>query len=519
MTILRAAVFAALSLFCATVPAAANDVTLTARDGSVELNGTLLGYDGEFYRVETEYGVLTVDGSGVICDGPGCPNLGAYVAEFTISGAREMGEVLIPALIEGFALRQSYALKRETLSGTGLLYTLYESESDKTAARITIRLTNSDEGFADLLGEQADIVVSLREVTGRERAMARDAGLGDLRSARQARVIALDALVPVVSLGNPVKRLSMTQLADIYSGKVLNWTEVGGEDAPITVYLQDDGEGFGDVFVTEVVSAMGSSLSEKVLRHTSVSSLTRAVAEDPFGIGITSYSHIGNAEVVTLSGNCGFEVAATPITIKAEDYPLTAPMYLYLPARRLPRLGREFLSYLRSEAAQLVTRRVGFVDQALGEIAVDAQGDRLANAIAAAGPEVPLEELQRLVGLLTRQNRLSVTFRFEGGSTALDAPSRSNVTLLAHALESGRFDGRTLTLVGFSDGQGAASVNQKLALRRAQAVRKAVLDAAETLDARNPQLEIDAFGEALPMACDDSAWGRGVNRRVEVWVR
>jgi phosphate transport system substrate-binding protein len=43
--------------------------------------------------------------------------------------------------------------------------------------------------------------------------------------------------------------------------------------------------------------------------------------------------------------------------------------------------------------------------------------------------------------------------------------------------------------------------------------------AAETANLERIGLELEAFGEAMPMACDDTAWGRQVNRRVEVWVR
>jgi phosphate transport system substrate-binding protein len=45
------------------------------------------------------------------------------------------------------------------------------------------------------------------------------------------------------------------------------------------------------------------------------------------------------------------------------------------------------------------------------------------------------------------------------------------------------------------------------------------LTAAETADFTQVDLKTEAFGEAMPMACDDSAWGRQVNRRVEVWLR
>ena len=73
--------------------------------------------------------------------------------------------------------------------------------------------------------------------------------------------------------------------------------------------------------------------------------------------------------------------------------------------------------------------------------------------------------------------------------------------------------------MGFSDGEGPAKANLAIAQRRAEAVREAVIAAAETANFERLKLDVDAFGEAMPMACDDSAWGRQVNRRVEVWVQ
>ena len=102
ITHIRVAVYAALFLVMGTLPVVAQDIALTSRDGKVELSGTLLGFDGEFYRVATEYGELTIDSSGVQCAGPGCPNLDNFVAELQLSGSATMGRVLMPALIDAF---------------------------------------------------------------------------------------------------------------------------------------------------------------------------------------------------------------------------------------------------------------------------------------------------------------------------------------------------------------------------------------------------------------------------------
>ncbi|WP_193555887.1 phosphate ABC transporter substrate-binding/OmpA family protein [Marimonas lutisalis] len=519
-TLVCAAVFAALFLFVPGAPVAAQDVTLKSRDGAVQLNGTLLGFDGEFYRVETIYGELTVDGSGVICEGPGCPSLTDYVAELDISGAATMGDLLIPALIEAFALRSGLDAKREDEGEPGsFAYVLTDRNTGSEKGRFRFRLTNTDEGFADLLADEADIAMALREIRPEEARHGREAGLGDLKARGRSRVLALDALVAITAPGNPVHRISITDLAQVFAGRIDNWSALGGPDAPISLHLRDARSGTGQAVADRVLRPAQLSLAGTATRHGSDRALAQAVSSDPFAIGIASHSAMGNAQMLVLTGACGFSLAATRRTIKTEDYPLTAPMFLYLPARRLPKLAREFLSYTRSAPAQLVIRRAGFIDQAPEEIPINAQGDRLANAIAGAGAEISLEQLRQMITRLWEMKRLSTSFRFEAGSIQLDAQSRSNVEQLARSLEAGRYDGRQLMFVGFSDGEGPAEGNRAISERRARTVRDAVVAAAETANLERIGIETAGFGEAMPMACDDSAWGRQVNRRVEVWLR
>ena len=514
----RAAICAALLLFAPVGLAQAQDVTLSSPDGVVEITGNLLGFDGEFYRVETKFGELTLDGSGVSCEGPGCPSLSDFVAEVTLSGSANMAEVLLPALIEGFALRNGYKTQRVSLPDGVFEYLLLQSEG-RPVARFSFLVSSTDEGFGDLIAQQADIVMALREIRPEEQKQARAAGLGDMTTALRSRIVALDAMVPVVSPENPVTRISIPDLAGIFSGAITNWQVLGGPDAPISVHMPLASSGLTQGFADRVLAASGVELTQELRHHERGTSLVRRVATDPFAIGIASFSNLGTARMLTLTGACGFSLRANRRGIKTEDYPLTAPMFLYLPQRRLAKVAREFLAYVRGPGAQIVIRRAGFVDQAPEHISMNAQGDRLSNAILAAGPEVELAELQRLVKRLTGFRRLTTSFRFEAGSARPDAQSRSNVAQLARALETGLYDGKVLNFLGFSDGDGAASGNRAIALKRAERVRDAVLATAEEGSVARVEIKVEAFGEALPMACDDSDWGRQVNRRVEVWVK
>ena len=517
---LRAASLAALFTALCTGPVTAQDVLLRSHDGAVEIEGDLIGFDGEFYRVDTVYGELTVDGSGVVCEGPGCPDLEAFVARAVFSGAPIIGRVLLPSLLEAFAIRDGYGVRRQETKGGDLRVALHRRDADETLlAEFRFRLTTSEEGFADLVAGEADIAMSLREARPEELARARESGLGDLTKPARMRVLALDALVPVVAPANPVESLSLHDLAGILTGEVTTWSALGGPDAPIDLHLWARETGIGQTTADHVMLPEGRDLRDPIMPHRDGAALDGAVADNPFAFGLTPRSELGEAWELPLTGPCGFALRADRRTVKTEDYPLTTTLLLYLPAWRMPKLIRDFIGYIDDPSAQLVIRRAGFVDQAPEEIGIARQGDRFANAIAMAGDETGLDELKRMVALLRPLRRLTTTFRFEAGSARLDVPSRSNVERLSDALRLGLYDNRRLVFVGFSDSRGAAEANRDIALRRAQAVRDAVVAMADTARLERIDMAVDAFGEAMPMACDDTAWGRQVNRRVEVWVR
>lgn len=506
----------ALFLLCAG-SALAEDVTLTSLDGAVEITGEILGYDGEFYRVGTNFGELTLDATGVTCAGPGCPNLTEFVPSVQIIGAAPLADLLIPSLIEGFA-RQARMQVALTVADDVVRYTLLRPASGDAALHFDIRSGTTRDGIDALIAGQADLALALREVRPEERAAARRAGLGDLQETGLSLVLALDAMVAAVAPGNPVRTISPLDLGRVFSGVITNWEELGGENAPINLHLPPEGSGLSEAIADRFLSPEGLYLADG-RRYANTRDLARGLASDPFGLALVSKSELDGVRALTLSSGCGHGLTASAQSVKTEDYPLTAPLFVYQPMRRLPKLGREFMAYVQGQDAQLVIRAVGFTDQALDRIALNGQGDRLANAILAAGPEVAWDEVQEMVALMRDTERLSLTIRFERGSPKPDAQSRGNIMRLARALERGQFDGQRLIFAGFSDGEGGAAANKRIAERRAEAVRDAVLSMVETADTSQVQIETIGFGEALPMACDDSDWGRRINRRVEIWLR
>jgi phosphate transport system substrate-binding protein len=511
--LLKRAVLCAALFFCA--PAFAQEVTLTSDGGGLSIVGRMIGFDGENIQIESEFGPLTLRYDAVTCAGDACPNLETYVPELRLSGARRMADILMPAMVEGFARSKEFAV---TFEDTELGFSQTLMDGDQAVARFLFHVTNTDEGFADLIAHETDIVMSVREVRATEVDRARDVGLGRLDDARQSRIVGLDALVPVVSPRSDVGGISLADLSDAFAGETLNWSALGGPDLPMTLHLGSQNDGQMQRFIDDVLGVAGKSLGTTVVRHADDAAVASAIAADPGALGILPFTDVGIAQPIALRDACGFISAPRLTALKTEDYPLTAPMFLYLPSRRLTPLAGEFLAWMRGPQAQLVVRRSGFVDQGAVPIPLDAQGQRFANAIAAAGDDMPLIELQRMVRVLGARVRLSTSFRFEVGSTRRDAQSRSNLLSLAQAIRDGRYDARPLLLAGFSDGRGAASANRDLSSARAEAVLRDLQSLLGGILPDGVSVETEAFGEALPMGCDDTEWGRQMNRRVELWV-
>lgn len=508
-----------LALWCvlSAAPLAAQDVELRSLDGAVRLEGTLTAFDGAYYQLSTIYGPLTIAAEGVACAGPGCPDLTRFVAEARIAGEATLIETLLPNLLAGFAEARGMTLNGPEPGDFGLLYQLNRADGTP-AARFVIRPGTSDSGFLALLNGEADMALTLRPPAQDEARADRVSAPRDPPLARRVRVIALDALVPVVAADNLLGGVSLPDLGALVRGEIDNWQALGGPDAPIALHLLSPDHGMTQAFLAKVLGEGGVAPVPGITSHQGAAALAAAVARDGFALGMTARSSRGVNRVLPLVGGCGLAQHADPDMVKAEDYPLTAPVHVYLAPRRLPQLVRDFLNWTETDTAVTRVNAAGLIDLSLAPTPLSDQGLRLANAITAANEDVPLSELQRLIDRLRMAERVSATLRFADGSADLDPQSRAAVAQLAAAIERGEFDGRRLIFVGFSDGEGSASVNLRLSARRAEVARDAVLAAAEAAEPGRVTLETDAFGEAMPIACDDSDWGRAVNRRVEVWL-
>ena len=477
-------------------PAAmAGTVTLSSFDSSLQIEGELLYFDGEVFRLETKEGPVTIEAGGFHCIGTDCPAPEELIARVTLSGPADMVHRLMPALLSGFAAKKGWIFRNRFLSDQALEWEISDGRETPIMV-LEAKVSDEESGIKALADGEIDL------------ALGRSFVKGGLRQV----IVALDALVPVVAPDNPQVMITVGQIEQIFSGAIDNWSYFGGGDLPIQLHLPTEKRLLNPL--RTVIPAF--STPNSAILHSDHDEMADAISSEPSAIGLLPVSMIGNAVPLVLLGDCGLATPATASTIKSKDYPLMMPLFLYRDGVRQHRLVRNFFEFAASREAQPIVRAAGFLDQSIGRLGFAAQGDRLANAVLAAGDNSEaVSEVQRMIGRLVRADRLTVAFRFQDGSSDLDFQSAGNVLRLSDAISRGDIEGEII-FAGFSDGVGTPEGNKQLSQQRASSISRAVL--ANTHDTKI-EYSTEAFGETMPLACDDTAWGREINRRVEVWVR
>lgn len=210
--------------------------------------------------------------------------------------------------------------------------------------------TGSGAGVQAALSGGCDIGLSSRPLTAGEEA-----------AGAVSQVLALDGIAVVAHPSNPVEGLSMEELAGIFSGQVVRWSEVGGEDRPIAVYGREAGSGTRDAFEAALGAAGRCAYRNE---YSSTGDVVGGVAVNPNAIGYVSLSAVGEAvSVLRVDG-----AACTCEAVREGRYPLQRP-FLLVTRRGAPLspAARSFLDFARSEEAAAYLALAGAVPPEGGE--------------------------------------------------------------------------------------------------------------------------------------------------------
>lgn len=166
-------------------------------------------------------------------------------------------------------------------------------------------------------------------------------------------VVARDGIAVVVNPANKVTGLTTSQIRDIMNGKIKNWSEVGGADAPITVVSREAGSGTRSSF-EQIITDI--SLTKDALIQDSNGTIRETVANDANAIGYLSHGLLNEKiKAVLVDGQ-----ACTNESITGGSYKLVRPIFLLVkgtPAKEI----QDFIDYILSSEGQQTIAANGLI--------------------------------------------------------------------------------------------------------------------------------------------------------------
>ncbi len=191
--------------------------------------------------------------------------------------------------------------------------------------------TGSGSGISGVLSGTCDIGLSSRDLKQEE-----------IDQGAVAHVVALDGVAVVVNPANSVADLTVEQIAGIYTGKITNWKDLGGADAPIAVYGREDGSGTRSAF-EEIAGVEGECVYTN--EYGSTGDVIGNVAGNENAIGYASLSAVDDSVSAVKVGG----VAPSEATVKDGTYTIQRPFVMVTKEGvELSAAAQAFLKYATS---------------------------------------------------------------------------------------------------------------------------------------------------------------------------
>lgn len=229
------------------------------------------------------------------------------------------------------------------------------------AVRISVTGGGSGTGIASLINGTVDIANASRRIKEEEIADAEANGISPVEY-----VIARDAIAVIINHDNPVNALTLQQISAIYSGKVDNWAEVGGDDRPIVRLSRETNSGT-HVYFLENVLRLGNKqdktlFSTDTLLLPSSEGITAEIRQNPNAIGYDGLGYVTDeVKVVAVAADEMTRfVFPSAETVNDGKYPIARDLYMYTAGEPVGAI-KEYLEWILSPEAQLIVRELGFV--------------------------------------------------------------------------------------------------------------------------------------------------------------
>lgn len=268
-----------------------------------------------------------------------------------------MKKIIVTILTVATLLNIANAQK---IKGSDTVLPLAQKEAEvfmkkNKGARITVTGGGSGVGISALIDNGTDIAMSSRKMKLSEKMKVNEGGITSTEV-----VIAYDALAVIVNPTNKVSQLTREQLEGIYTGKIKNWSEVGGDNMVIVVYGRESSSGTYDFFKEHVLN--NKNYASNILSMPATGAIVQSVSQTKGAIGYIGLAYIEkNIKPIKVSFNNGKTfVAPTIASAINKTYPIVRPLYFYY-LTSIAKNVKPFVDFILSAEGQSIVAKEGFV--------------------------------------------------------------------------------------------------------------------------------------------------------------
>jgi phosphate transport system substrate-binding protein len=234
-------------------------------------------------------------------------------------------------------------------------------QAEHPDVRISVTGGGSGTGIASLINKTVDIANASRQIKDEEVKEAKSNGVEPVE-----HIIARDAIAVIVNPENPVSQLTLKQISDIYSGKISNWSEVGGDNRPIVRLSRETNSGT-HVYFLETVLRLGNKddktlFSMDTLLLPSSEGIVAEVRQNPNAIGYDGLGYVPkDLKMIAIAKEAGGAYVLPSIaTVNDKSYPIARDLYMYTNGEPTG-IVKTYLDWILSSEAQQIVADLGFV--------------------------------------------------------------------------------------------------------------------------------------------------------------
>lgn len=236
----------------------------------------------------------------------------------------------------------------------------FTCSEDERRELMTKRLLNSNthKSFMNLIDDEVEVIITARSISRDEKAYADEQGVTLIE-----KPIARDALAFMVNLKNPVNNLSIEQIQGIYTGEIVNWSEVGGLDCMMKPYVRNRNSGSQEKFETMVMVGLTIKDFPEIQIGSTMMAPYYQLEQDTAGIAFTPFYYYkvmvgsGSTKAIGVNG-----VAMTKENIKNDSYPYTSNVYTAVRSDiDKSSVAYRLFEFLTTEEGQAIVDESGYV--------------------------------------------------------------------------------------------------------------------------------------------------------------